>query len=106
MTARPTNLAMEPDGRLAITWDDGERRVYTVSELRGACPCATCREKRSAPPPSPMQLPILTPAEARPLKLAAMTPVGNYAYSIVFSDEHDSGIYTFELLKELGKAVS
>jgi DUF971 family protein len=32
-----------------------------------------------------------------------MKPVGNYAYTIAFSDGHDTGIYTFELLRELGE---
>jgi DUF971 family protein len=32
-----------------------------------------------------------------------MTPVGNYAYKILFSDGHDTGIYTLDLLRELGR---
>ena len=34
-----------------------------------------------------------------------MKPVGNYAYSIAFSDGHDTGIFTFEFLRELGTEV-
>jgi DUF971 family protein len=34
-----------------------------------------------------------------------MQPVGHYAYSIVFSDGHSTGIYTFELLRMLGSEV-
>jgi DUF971 family protein len=48
-------------------------------------------------------LPVLSPAETQPLKLLDMSPVGNYAYSIKFSDGHDTGIYTFALLRELGR---
>ena len=32
-----------------------------------------------------------------------MQPVGSYAYTIQFSDGHDTGIYTFERLLELGQ---
>jgi DUF971 family protein len=32
-----------------------------------------------------------------------MKPIGNYAYAIQFSDGHDTGIYTFELLRRLGQ---
>jgi len=32
-----------------------------------------------------------------------MDPVGNYAYRILFSDGHDTGIFTLELLRELGR---
>ena len=30
-------------------------------------------------------------------------PVGNYAIRIIFSDDHSSGIYSWELLHDLGK---
>lgn len=103
MQPQPTKLARTSDHSLTIEWSDGERRQYTFSELRNACPCATCREKRSAPPPPSNLLPVLSPAETRPLQISNMEPVGNYAYSIEFSDGHDTGIYTFELLRELGK---
>ncbi len=77
-------------------------REYAISQLRDHCPCATCREKRAAPPPL---LPVLTIAEAQPLSIGGMQPIGHYAYSIRFSDGHDTGIYTFELLRELGSPV-
>jgi DUF971 family protein len=50
-------------------------------------------------------LTILSPAETQPLRIAAMQPVGNYAYSIDFSDGHDTGIYTLELLRRLGRTT-
>lgn len=105
MTAQPTKLAIDSEARLVIDWSDGARRSYSIAELRKACPCATCREKRAQPAPSPMSLPVLSPAETRPLKLMAMNPVGNYAYQLEFSDGHDTGIYTFELLQKLGEAA-
>jgi DUF971 family protein len=49
-----------------------------------------------------MLLPVLSAEEARPLELRGMTPVGNYAYALDFSDGHDTGIFTLELLRELG----
>jgi DUF971 family protein len=103
MEPRPTNLALTADDRLMIEWSDGQRRSYGFRELREHCPCASCREKRSQPPPPPTSLTILSTAETQPLKLLDMSPVGNYAYSIKFSDGHDTGIYTFVLLRELGR---
>jgi len=32
-----------------------------------------------------------------------ITPVGNYAVKLHFSDDHDSGIYTWQRLYDLGK---
>ncbi len=91
--------------RLVITWDDGERREYSYTELQEQCPCATCREKRRQTP-LPGQLPVLTPEQTQPLQLVRMSPVGTYAYHIRFNHGCDSGIYTFELLRELGRVVS
>ena len=62
----------------------------------------TCREKRQAPVESGDLLPVLSPGEQNAGRVTAMRPVGSYAYAVVFADGHDSGIYTFELLRELG----
>jgi DUF971 family protein len=104
MNATPTNLALIDSSRLRIDWSDRSAREYAVRELRDACPCATCREKRSNPQP-PSLLPVLSAAEAQPLAIRGMKPVGNYAYAISFSDGHDTGIYTIEYLRELGDQI-
>jgi DUF971 family protein len=103
MPHHPTKLELTPDQRLRITWSDGQVREYTARELRDNCPCATCREKRKAPPPPPTQLPIVSEAETQPLRITAMQPVGSYAYSIHFSDGHNTGIYTLESLRQMGQ---
>lgn len=105
MSATPIKLERAGESDLLITWSDGEQRRYTALQLRDACPCASCREKAEHPPASPMELPVITPAEARPLRVEAMQPVGSYAYAISFSDGHDTGIYAFDLLKALGSRV-
>jgi DUF971 family protein len=105
MNIQPTNLEMTDAGRLRIAWSDGQVREYSVRELRDACPCATCREQRNAPPPPPTQLTVISPAEAQPVRIAEMHPVGRYAYGIHFSDGHDTGIFTLESLRELGEVA-
>jgi len=104
MNMRPTKLALTPQGRLRIDWSGGPSREYTVGELRKACPCATCREKRREAA-RPELLPVLSLEETRPLSIVDMKPVGNYAYQITFSDRHDTGIFTFERLLELGEVA-
>jgi DUF971 family protein len=105
MTPYPTQLVRREGDRLLIAWSDGQRRIYRPGELRRACPCATCREKRAAEETDKMKslLKVISPEEARPLTIAAMEPVGNYAYKVVFSDGHDTGIFTFESLRALGE---
>ena len=85
---------------IEIDWSDGATARYTAKLLRDACPCATCREKRAAPPPT-VGLTVLRPEELVPLAVTGMRPVGQYAYSIAFTDGHDTGIYTLEYLREL-----
>lgn len=103
MSVYPTKLAIEGDDHLLIEWSDGRRLRYGFRKLREACPCATCREKREAPPAPANLLTVLSPAETQPLRVVGMKPVGNYAYTIAFSDGHDTGIYSFERLLELGE---
>lgn len=102
MQPRPTRLSLIDPQTLRIDWSDGRTLDYSIRALRDACPCATCRERRAAPPPPPSQLTILSPAEAQPLRLVNMQPVGNYAYALTFSDGHSSGIYTLDMLRTSG----
>jgi DUF971 family protein len=102
MYPTPTKLERTADRGLAITWSDSQRRAYSVRQLRDACPCATCREKRSQPPEPKGMLTVLSLSETQPLAITKMEPVGNYAYSIEFSDGHGTGIYTLDLLRQLG----
>jgi DUF971 family protein len=102
---RPVKLEVRGQDRLFVEWNDGQKREMTFSELRSRCPCATCREKRAKPPEPAGGLSVLSLAEARPLTILGMKPVGNYAYSITFSDGHDTGIFTLEFLRELGSEV-
>jgi DUF971 family protein len=104
MNVCPEKLELVDGMRLRITWSDNQVRDYAFRELREACPCATCREKRKSPPAATL-FPIVTEADIRPLRITAMKPVGNYAYSIEFSDGHNTGIYTLESLRELGVVV-
>ena len=39
----------------------------------------------------------------RHVKLVNVQPVGNYAVKLVFDDGHDTGIYSWEYLRELGQ---
>ncbi|MEM1304682.1 MAG: DUF971 domain-containing protein [Planctomycetota bacterium] len=101
----PTSLQRLDERRLRIEWSDGEVRVYSARELREVCPCATCREKRSAPAPPPTQLAVIKPEEAKPIDIAGMQPAGAYAYNVSFTDGHSSGLFTFDLLRSLGQPV-
>lgn len=103
MPHAPKSLTNDGDA-LVILWQDDREDRLPWKLLRESCPCATCLTARREPPkPEPSSvLPILSLEEAQPLKPTAMQPMGNYAYSIHFNDGHNSGIYSLELLRELG----
>ena len=105
MEYRPTQLALLDPEHLLIEWNDGEKSICPVHTLRQRCPCATCRERRNEKPRDPLALDVLKPEEAQPIRILEMNPVGNYAYGIAFSDGHDTGIFTLELLRKLGTEV-
>jgi len=100
-SSTPVGLSLAGPDKLVIQWSDGKRRVYDVNALRRSCPCATCNTQRVRAPAGedPLgNLPAVT--------IEAMSPVGNYAYKIAFSDQHTTGIYPLELLRTLGNEES
>lgn len=106
MDLQPTALKLTENRSVEIKWSNGETLNYPFGVLRSACPCATCREKKRAEASKPKGLlQILSAAETVPLTVTHMRPVGNYAYNINFSDGHSSGLFTMELLREIGKPV-
>lgn len=91
---RPTSLRMDgPD--LVIEWNDGTVARYSPHRLRALCPCASCAELRSHSTDTP------SPDRFSNVTFRQVTPVGNYAYQITFSDGHNTGIYTLDYLYRL-----
>lgn len=105
----PTKLNLKKDEKLEIVWQDGHASVYTLSYLRTMCPCASCKMVREGVNPhdiarEPKKKPLLTilPGNfAEPLKVEHAELVGNYALRIEWSDQHSSGIYSFDYLREI-----
>jgi ATP-binding protein involved in chromosome partitioning len=82
-----------------IVWNDGRVTIYDARSLRLGCPCAACKEELSGRP-------LLNEGDVPfDIKLVDARPVGRYGYHLAFSDHHGTGIYTFELLRSLGKEV-
>jgi DUF971 family protein len=106
-TSAPSPIDIRREGEsIVIQWDNGTQDHWTPFQLRSECPCATCREKRSGEEEKKIaqgekkrpMLPVLSAAEAQPLRIVSMRPVGNYGYNVSFSDGHHSGIFTFDRL--------
>jgi DUF971 family protein len=101
----PTRLNLLKDRQLEIDWQDGKRSVYPIAYLRSLCPCAQCKivregEKDTAGKKKSL-LTILPGNYARPITAVSAELVGNYALRIEWSDDHGSGIYSFQYLREI-----
>lgn len=83
----------EGPSELRMNWSDGHASRHPYPELRGACPCAVCRDEKK-----PGRIRKAVPADVHPLQIGR---VGRYAVTFVWSDGHQTGIYTYELLREL-----
>lgn len=76
-----------------IDWADGHVSEYPNAYLRERCPCAECRERGRRTLPIVGQGPELYPVQ--------IGLVGRYAVSVQWSDGHDTGIYSYQTLRDL-----
>ena len=92
----PTELRIDPARTtLTVSFDTGERFALAAEYLRVESPSAEVQGH------GPDQKQIVTGKEK--VKIASLEPVGNYAVRIVFDDGHDSGLYSWDYLHELGR---
>ncbi len=75
-----------------ITWADGLHCVYPNKLLRSFCPCGTCQGHHGP----------IRRIDGGNTELRQIEPVGSYALKLVWGDGHDTGIYTFRHLRDLG----
>ena len=100
MSARPwpVELRLAPGGRtLTAVFDDGIRFTLPAEYLRVMTGSAQDRGHGSGPRP-----PI--PGKAS-VAISDIQPIGSYAVRLVFDDGHDSGLYSWDLLYDLGEHV-
>lgn len=95
MTARPLEIRYaSADKRLDIVFDDGEQFSYPAELLRVESPSAEVKghgadEKKIV-------------AGRRHVGIMRIEPVGNYAIQPVFDDLHETGIFSWAYLYDLG----
>ncbi|WP_265945266.1 DUF971 domain-containing protein [Dechloromonas sp. A34] len=81
--------------RLELSYDNGESYMLDFEYLRVFTPSAEARGH------GPGQETLQT--GKRNVDIERIEPVGSYAVRLVFSDGHDSGLYSWDLLHNLGK---
>ena len=95
VTPRPTEIHLHQVSRvLDIAFEDGRAFSLPVEYLRVFSPSAEVRGH--GPGQEVLQV------GKREVNISAIDPVGVYAVKFVFTDGHDTGIYSWEYLYELG----
>ncbi len=77
---------------LKIIWKDSFVSNYSLIDLRKKCPCATCRGGHGGKVGQ-------ATGYIQSIKLLSWKKVGRYALNFYWSDNHDTGIYTFDNLR-------
>ncbi len=92
----PSELRLSEDkSRLSVTFDTGETYRLPAEYLRVESPSAEVQGHAAG------QKQIVGGKHA--VKIAGLEPVGNYAVRILFDDGHDSGLFSWTYLHELGR---
>lgn len=93
---RPTEITLHSKSRvLEVAYDDGRRFELPCEYLRVFSPSAEVRGH--GPGQEVLQ------AGKRDVNIDAVEPVGAYAVKLAFSDGHDTGIYSWDYLYDLGQ---
>jgi DUF971 family protein len=93
----PLSIKRQPtERRLEVVWRDGRVDLHNYHTLRCECQCAGCIHEITHER-------LLDPRDVpRDIQIDDMSHVGNYAIKIRWSDGHDTGLYTWDLLRRLG----
>jgi DUF971 family protein len=94
-TPRPTDITLhQASGVLDVAFDNGRKFSMPVEYLRVYSPSAEVRGH--GPGQEVLQV------GKRAVAIKAIEPVGMYGVKLAFSDGHDTGIYSWDYLYDLG----
>jgi len=96
--ATPTRLYRRNAVVLESTWSDGLEFAIMLSDLRDACPCAFCTGEEIMGQKVFAGMKTFAPGMNN---LTALLPVGNYAVQASWEDGHDTGIFSWEVLRRV-----
>jgi len=94
--SKPVNISLHQKSRiLEIEFDDGNTYQYTTEFLRVHSPSAEVQGH--GPGEEVLQV------GKEDVNITGIEPIGHYAVKLVFDDNHDSGLFSWTYLHELGE---
>ena len=84
---------------LAIKWDDGRESFIPLESLRRRCPCAGCQGEPDIM--GHLHKGPEEPLNPRSFQLMRLVNVGGYAIQPVWADGHNTGLFSFDYLRQL-----
>ncbi len=98
----PTGIHFDKANQaMQVKWRDGHESVYPFALLRKECPCAVCNDLRARAARDPLRVLSGSAPTAADAIVVGVEPVGRYAIKLCWRDGHDTGIYSFDFLREL-----
>jgi len=99
----PVALDIKKDRGVTIQWADGTTSYYTVAYLRRLSPSADMKALRDEMAKNPLTV-LPSGGTGAPLVIDEAELRGAYALWLRFSDGHDTGIYSWEYLRQIDPA--
>jgi DUF971 family protein len=94
----PVEIEIKRDqGLMLVEWSDGHQGKNTFLRLRWNCPCAACRGEMGVPG----RLAFIKQLSPQEYQMDTLEAVGLYALKPVWKDGHETGLYTYEHLRDL-----
>lgn len=82
---------------LVIAWHDSHESTFPLPRLRKICPCALCKSERENENP----LKLFKDGSFKNFMILKIEPIGRYALKMTWADGHSSGIYSYDMLRQL-----
>ncbi len=101
---QPEAIDVKRDRGITIQWHDGSSSYFSVAYLRRNSPSADQRQLREELARNPLT--VLPSGASGVVTIKDVEMVGTYALRIIFSDGHDTGIYSWAYLREIDPAVA
>lgn len=87
------------ENKLILSWNDNTNSKVNLKKLRDECPCVNCKGESVI---FDSYIPIKSPFKpAGFYEIKSIEPVGNYAIQIIWKDGHNTGIYSYDILKNI-----